>query len=38
VKAHLNEAEIDRLLDARNYLGSSQRFISGVLGEDDADC
>jgi len=37
VKTHLNNAEIDGLLDARNYLGSAQRFISRVLGEDDAD-
>ena len=36
VKTHLNDAEIDGLLDARNYLGSAQRFISRVLGDDDA--
>jgi 3-carboxy-cis,cis-muconate cycloisomerase len=37
VKTHLNDVEIDGLLDARNYLGSTQRLISRVLGEDDAD-
>ena len=36
VKTHLNGVEIDALLDARNYLGSTQRFISRVLGDDDA--
>lgn len=36
VKTHLNDAEIDGLLDARNYLGSAQRFVSRVLGGDDA--
>ncbi len=36
VKTHLNNAEIDGLLDAGHYLGSAQRFISRVLGEDDA--
>jgi len=36
VKAHLSDAEIDELLDARNYLGSAQRFIARVLGEQDA--
>jgi 3-carboxy-cis,cis-muconate cycloisomerase len=36
VKAHLSDAEIDSLLDARNYLGSAQRFIARVLGEQDA--
>ena len=36
VTAHLTEAEIDRLLDPRAYLGSAQRFISRVLGEADA--
>ncbi len=36
VKRHLSDAEIDGLLDARNYLGSAQRFISRVLGDDDA--
>jgi 3-carboxy-cis,cis-muconate cycloisomerase len=35
VKAHLTDAEIDALLDARNYLGSTQRFITRVLGEQD---
>ena len=37
VKTHLNDAEIDGLFDARSYLGSTQRFISRVLGEGDAD-
>ena len=37
VKTHLSDDEIDGLLDARNYLGSAQRFISRVLGDDDAD-
>jgi 3-carboxy-cis,cis-muconate cycloisomerase len=37
VKTHLNDVEIDGLLDVRNYLGSAQRFISRVLGDDDAD-
>jgi 3-carboxy-cis,cis-muconate cycloisomerase len=36
VKTHLSDADIDGLLDARNYLGSAQRFISRVLGDDDA--
>jgi hypothetical protein len=36
VKAHLSDAEIDELLDASNYLGSAQRFISRVVGEQDA--
>jgi 3-carboxy-cis,cis-muconate cycloisomerase len=36
VKAHLGDAEIDKLLDARNYLGSAQRFIASVVGDDDA--
>jgi len=33
VKAHLSDAEIDALLDARNYLGSAQRFIAQVVGQ-----
>ncbi|MGB6191499.1 MAG: lyase family protein [Terracidiphilus sp.] len=37
VKTHLSGVEIDGLLDARNYLGSTQRLISRVLGDDDAD-
>jgi adenylosuccinate lyase len=37
VTTHLNDVEIDGLLDARNYLGSAQRFISRVLKDDDAD-
>ena len=36
VKACLIDAEIDALLDPRNYLGSTQRFIARVVGEDDA--
>jgi 3-carboxy-cis,cis-muconate cycloisomerase len=36
VSAHLTDAEIDRLLDPRAYLGSAQRFIARVLGETDA--
>jgi 3-carboxy-cis,cis-muconate cycloisomerase len=35
VTAHLTDAEIERLLDPRAYLGSAQRFISRVLGEAD---
>ncbi len=35
VTAHLSEEEIDRLLDPRAYLGSAQRFIARVLGEED---
>ncbi len=30
VKAQLSDTEIDELLDARNYLGSAQRFIARV--------
>jgi 3-carboxy-cis,cis-muconate cycloisomerase len=33
VKAHLSDTEIDELLEARNYLGSSQRFIARVVGD-----
>jgi 3-carboxy-cis,cis-muconate cycloisomerase len=36
VKEHLSDAEIDMLLDARNYLGSAQRFIARVVGDEDA--
>jgi 3-carboxy-cis,cis-muconate cycloisomerase len=36
VKAHLSDAEIDELLDARNYLGSAQRFINRVVGDQNA--
>jgi len=36
VKAHLADAEIDELLDARNYLGSTQRFIARAVGDEDA--
>jgi len=34
--AHLTEAEIDRLLDPRNYLGSADRFVAKVVGDDNA--
>ena len=34
--AHLTGAEIDRLLDPHNYLGSAQRFIARAMGDDDA--
>ncbi len=37
VTAHLTHAEIDRLLQPREYLGSAQYFIDRVLGEPDAD-
>lgn len=37
LKTHLNDVAIERLLDARNYLGSAQQFISRVLRDDDAD-
>jgi 3-carboxy-cis,cis-muconate cycloisomerase len=33
VKAHLSDPQIDELLDARNYLGSAQRFIARVVGD-----
>ncbi len=36
VKAHLNDANIDELLDSKNYLGSAQRFIARVVGDEDA--
>lgn len=36
VKAHLSDAKIDQLLDARNYLGSAQRFITRVVGDEHA--
>lgn len=36
LKAYLSDEEIDFLLDARNYLGSAQRFIARVVGEGDA--
>lgn len=32
VREHLSEADIDRLLDPRNYLGSAQRMIERVVG------
>ena len=38
VNARLSSAEIDRLFDPRNYLGSAQRFTARVLGDPDADC
>ena len=37
VKTYLSDAEIDNLLDPRNYLGSAQRFIARVAGDEDAD-
>jgi 3-carboxy-cis,cis-muconate cycloisomerase len=36
VTAHLSSAKIKRLLQPREYLGSTQRFIGRVLGEHDA--
>ena len=36
VKAYLSNTEIDELLDARNYLGSAQRFIARVIGDHHA--
>jgi 3-carboxy-cis,cis-muconate cycloisomerase len=33
VRKHLNDKQIDELLDARNYLGSAQRFIARILGD-----
>jgi 3-carboxy-cis,cis-muconate cycloisomerase len=36
VTKHLNDKQIDELLDARNYLGSAQRFIARVLGDHHA--
>jgi 3-carboxy-cis,cis-muconate cycloisomerase len=33
---HLDASEIDRLMDPRQYLGSAQRFIAAVLGDDHA--
>lgn len=33
---HLTNAEIDSLLDPRNYLGSNQRFIANIVGDDNA--
>ncbi len=35
VSMHLSAAEIDRLMEGENYLGSAQRFIARVLGEPD---
>lgn len=35
VTAHLSGEEIDWLMEPREYLGSSQRFIARVLGESD---
>ena len=34
--AHLTHAEIDRLLDPHDYLGSAERFIANVIGDDNA--
>jgi len=36
VNMHLSDAEIDVLLDPHNYLGSAQRFIARVVGDEDA--
>lgn len=36
VTAHLSHAEIDRLLEPREYLGSTQHYIRRVLGDPDA--
>ena len=36
VKEHLSDADIDELLEARTYLGSAQRFIARVAGDEDA--
>lgn len=36
VAAHLNAAELDRLLDPRNYLGSAPKFIARLLGDANA--
>lgn len=36
IREHLSAAEIERLLDPRNYLGSASRFIERVLGGADA--
>ncbi len=36
VTAHLNDAQIDRLLDPREYLGSAARFIHQALEAPDA--
>jgi 3-carboxy-cis,cis-muconate cycloisomerase len=34
VTVHIAHAEIDRLLDPHNYLGSSERFIARVVGDE----
>ena len=36
VTGHLSAEEIDRLMEPRTYLGSSQHFIARVLGDSDA--
>jgi 3-carboxy-cis,cis-muconate cycloisomerase len=36
ITEHLSEAELLRLTDSANYVGSAQRFISRVLGDSDA--
>jgi 3-carboxy-cis,cis-muconate cycloisomerase len=36
VQRHLNPGEIDRLMDPRKYLGSAQRFIAAVFGDEHA--
>jgi 3-carboxy-cis,cis-muconate cycloisomerase len=33
---HLTHAEIGHLLDPHNYLGSAERFVARVVGDDDA--
>lgn len=33
---HLSPGDIDRLMDPREYLGSAQRFIAAVLGDEHA--
>ena len=36
ISERVTTAEIDRLLDPRNYLGSARRFVERVIGDDDA--
>jgi 3-carboxy-cis,cis-muconate cycloisomerase len=36
IREYLNAADIERLMDPGNYLGSARTFIARVLGEDDA--
>jgi 3-carboxy-cis,cis-muconate cycloisomerase len=35
IRKHLTDSEVDRLLDAQNYLGSTQEFIERVIGGAD---